>query len=472
MSESKAFARLVEEGAPTAEVLSLNNFMATITTLPGALVNATVLFANGAEALVWRINRTTIDVLLLNDNAVHANEMVVLFKSQLTLPVSKKLLGRIINPLGKPLDGKGFLYSKDEVEYFKNAPGLSARDAVKEPLESGVTVVDTLFPLAKGQRMAVMGDSKSGKTSFMIQTAIHQARAGQTVIYVLISKSRNELNRIVHAFDKAKVRNKVVLVVADVTEPLAVGFLGPYAGCAIGEYFWYAGKDVTVVYDDFTNHAKIYREMALLMGQSVGREAYPGDMFHVHAALLERAGKLKETSSSLSVLVAGSTPNNDLSDFQSTRLISMSDGQIVFDISSLHEGNKPAINIDLSVSRIGGGNNNYLDSGVTDAVKKALGRFKQAKAMTSFIEQVSEVSRLDVALGNRLTEAMQQQPDEFYSFPQQRLLLKAILDNPNPASLNVIWLKDQVQAIKQSRTYNNKDIDSIKDKLIKKAQKQ
>ena len=159
---------------------------------------------------------------------------------------------------------------------------FSMRANVEDPLESGVTLVDTIFPLVMGQRMAVMGDSKSGKTSFMVQAAIHQAQAGQVVIYVLVSKARNELSRTVAAFEKAKVMKNIILVASDTAEPLPVGFLAPYAGCAIGESFWYGGQDVLVIYDDFTNHAKIYREMALLLEQNVGREAYPGEIGRAH----------------------------------------------------------------------------------------------------------------------------------------------------------------------------------------------
>lgn len=467
MVENKTFTRLVKDGKPTAEVLSMNGFTVTLSSLPDAAIYSVVLFSSGAEGVVWQIRQNSLDVLILNDVPIYANELAVLYKQELKIPVSKKLLGRIINPLGKPLDGKGFVVSKDEAPYFRTAPGFSMRANVEDPLESGVTLVDTIFPLVKGQRMAVMGDSKSGKTSFMVQAAIHQAQAGQVVIYVLVAKSRNELSRTVAAFEKAKVMKNIILVVSDTAEPLPVGFLAPYAGCAIGESFWYGGQDVLVIYDDFTNHAKIYREMALLLEQNVGREAYPGDMFHVHAALLERAGKLAKTNSTMSVLVAGSTPNNDLSDFQSTRLISMSDGQIVFDLNSLHDGNRPAINTELSVSRVGGGNNEYLDHQITSSVIRALGRYKQAKAMTSFIEQVSELSRLEVALGTRINEALQQGSDEYYSFAQQRVMLETILKVDDPSYLDVIWLKGQLKNIKPDKQYSIEELDEMVNKLVK-----
>lgn len=467
MLENKTFTKLLRDGKATSEVLSLNGLTATLSPLVDARVYSVVLFAGGAEAVVWQIRPESMDVLILNEVPIHANELAVLYKEELSIGVGKKLLGRIINPLGKPLDGKGFIATKEEAQYFRPAPGFSMRGNVEDPLESGVTLVDTLLPLVKGQRMAVMGDSKSGKTSFLVQAAIHQAQAGMPVVYVLVSKSRNELSRMVETFEKAKVLKNMVLVVSDTAEPLPVSFLAPYAGCAIGESFWYGGQDVLVIYDDFTNHAKVYREMALLLDQNVGREAYPGDMFHVHAALLERAGKLAESNSAMTVLVAGSTPNNDLSDFQSTRLISMSDGQVVFDLNALHEGQRPAINHELSVSRVGGGRNPYLDHQITNSVIRALGRYKQAKAMTSFIEQVSELSRLEVALGLRLTEALQQSSSEYYTFAQQRVLLETILKSDDPSYIDVIWLKGQLSSVKPGKNYSIEELDEVVNKLVK-----
>lgn len=469
MVENKTFTRAIKSGQATSEVLALNGFTATISPLPEAAVYSVVLFSGGAEGMVWQIRQNSMDVLLLNEVPLYANELAVLYKEELKMGVGKKLLGRIINPLGKPLDGKGFVATKTEVQYFRSAPGFKDRGNVQDPLESGVTIVDTLLPLVKGQRMAVMGDSKSGKTSFLVQAAIHQAQAGQVVVYVLVSKARNELARVVEAFERAKVMKNIIIVVSDTAEPLPVGFLAPYAGCAIAEAFWYAGQDVLVVYDDFTNHAKIYREMALLLNQNVGREAYPGDMFHVHAALLERAGKLAEYNSTMTVLVAGSTPNNDLTDYQSTRLISMSDGQIVFDLTALHEGNRPAINTELSVSRVGGGTNKILDSQITNAVFRALGRYKQAKAMTSFIDQISELSRLEVALGTRITEALQQNATEYYTFYQQRVLLEVILKSDDPSVLDVIWLKGEVSKMKAKKDYSPEELEKMISDLVKKT---
>ncbi|MEI8073025.1 MAG: sodium-transporting two-sector ATPase [Candidatus Saccharibacteria bacterium] len=468
MLETKTFTKLVNSGQSTAEVISVSDFVANISLLPGAMVHSVILFAGGAEGVVWQINSDSLDILLLNDLTVYANELAVLYKDELRMGVGKSLLGRVINPLGKPVDGKGFVPTKEDAPYFRQAPGFKDRANVEDSLESGVTLVDILFPLAKGQRMAIMGDSKSGKTSFMVQNAIHQAQQGQIVVYVLVSKSRNELTRIVGHFTDAKVMKNIVLVVADTAEPLPVGFLAPYAGCAIAESFWYEGRDVVVVYDDFTNHAKLYREMALLLNQNVGREAYPGDMFHVHSALLERAGKLDKSNSALSVFVSGSTPGNDLTGYQATSLISMSDGQIVFDLDALHGGMRPAINTELSVSRIGGANK-VIGNQIKNGLSQAISRFRQAKAMTSFTDQASETSRLELALGLRIFEALQQGNDEFYTFFQQRLMIEVILRTEDPGILDVEWLKGKIRKMSTKKEYSEDDLTQMASQLIKES---
>ncbi len=469
MLDNKVFAGLIKKGQPTGEVIALSGFTVNVSPIPDVKVYSVVLFSGGAQGVVWQIHDNSLDILLINTTPIYANELAVLYKDEFRMAVGKELLGRIINPLGKPLDGKGFIPTKKEGAYFRPAPGFKDRGMVEDPLESGVTLVDVILPLVKGQRMAVMGDSKSGKTSFMVQTAIHQARAGQIVVYVLVAKARNELSRIVQHFTEAKVLKNIILVVADSAEPLPIGFLAPYAGCAIAEDFWYNKQDVLIIYDDFTNHAKIYREMALLLNQNVGREAYPGDMFHVHSALLERAGKLGATNATQTVLVAGSTPNNDLTDYQATSLISMSDGQIVFDTEAMHEGIRPAINTDLSVSRVGGGRNSIISHDITKAVIKAIGRYKKAKEMTSFIEQISEASRLEVAVGQRIYEAIQQDYSEYYNFYQERVLLEVILKTNDPTSLDVIWLKEEVDKIKPDKEFTTPQLDSLVQDLIKKS---
>jgi F-type H+-transporting ATPase subunit alpha len=466
MFENKTFAKLVSAGQPTAEVIGLNDFVVSTSLLPDAKVYSVVLFAGGAQGVVWQMYSDHLDILLLNDTPIYANELAVLLNDELRMGVGKQLLGRVVNPMGKPLDGKGFVPTTTEAPYFRTAPGFGERGMVEDPLESGVTMVDVLLPLVKGQRMAVMGDSKSGKTSFLIQTAINQARAGQIVVYVLVSKSRHELSRLVEQFTEAKVLKNIVLVVADTIEPLPIGFLAPFAGCAVAEYFWHNKQDAVIIYDDFSNHAKIYREMALLLDENVGREAYPGDMFHVHSALLERAGKLAATNSALTVFVAGSTPNNDLTGYESTSLISMSDGQIVFDLNAQHEGIRPAINIDLSVSRVGGRSNNIIGQHIATYLQKELGRYKVAQDYTRFADQTSEVSRQEIALGEKIYEALHQESNEFYTFTQQRLLVESVLRSKNAVDLDVAKLKKAVKKVTSDKSLSNEQLTALSDKLL------
>lgn len=466
MFESKSFTKLVDKGQPTAEVVAMNDFVVSTTMLADACVYAVVLFAGGAQGVIWQVHEETLDILLLNDTPVRAGELLVLLNPELNLGVGKQLLGRVVNPLGKPLDGKGFVPTTAQGRYFRPAPSFHERAMVEQQLESGVTVVDTLLPLVKGQRMAIMGDSKSGKTSFLTQVAIQQARAGQIVVYVLVAKPRTELTRLVQEFTAAKVLKSIVLVVSDTMEPLPVGFLAPYAGCAIAEHFWYAKQDVMVIYDDFSNHAKLYREMALLLNENVGREAYPGDMFHVHSALLERAGKLQSTNTALTAMAIGTTPNNDLTGYQATSLISMSDGQIVFDLETMHKGVQPAININLSVSRIGGRSHNPSMQKIAGSVLEELAHYQTALDFTRFGDQASAVARREIAFGQRLYEVFHQRPGESYTLVQQRLMLQAVLELDDPSEFDVTWLKKTVQGI-TAQSLSDDEFDKLAGKLIR-----
>ncbi|MBI2798382.1 sodium-transporting two-sector ATPase [Candidatus Saccharibacteria bacterium] len=471
MFESQIFSKLVKKGQPTAEVVEFNDFIVVTSLLPGVKVHSEVIFAGGAQGVVWQLNADSLQILLLNSELVRAGELVTILNAELSLGVGKKLLGRVVSPLGRPLDGKGFVPSTQVSPYFRAAPPFRDRAMVQEQLESGVTVVDTLLPLVKGQRMAIMGDSKSGKTSFLSQVAIHQAQAGQLVVYVLIAKPRAELNRLVKMFNESGVMKNMVMVVADSMDPLAVGFLAPYAGCAVAESLWYGGQDVIVIYDDFSNHAKIYREMALLVDQNVGREAYPGDMFHVHSALLERAGKLAKTNSAQTVFAVGTTPNNDLTGYQATSLISMSDGQIVFDLETMHQGEHPAINVGLSVSRVGGRSLQPSMQEIVVSVRKEMSRYQTALDYTRFGDQSSQVAQHEIAMGERINEVFRQESGENYSLAQQRLMLEVVLRLESPRNFDVAWLKNEVAKIKIPAKPTDEQYASLASQLLKNGTK-
>ncbi len=429
----------------TAEVVAVHECIVLTTPLKGAPVFSEVAFAGGAKGIVWQIDADGLEILLLSNQTVRAGELVSLQSKEISLPVGKGIVGRVIDPLGKPLDGKGYIASTTDAPYFRSAPNFQQRDDLNEQLITGVSYVDTLLPIVKGQRIAIMGDSKSGKTSFMTQVAIAQAKSGKSVVYVLIAKRRIEVNRLVEVFKHAGVMQHITLVVTVAGESLPLGVLAPYAGCAVAEYFWSQKKDVVVLYDDFSNFAKLYREMSLLLRNNAGREAYPGDMFHVQSALLERAGKLKATGFSQTILVAGATPNNDLTGYQSTSLISMTDGQIVFDTEVLRRGVMPAININLSVSRIGGRSQNPTMQQLSAKIMQELSNYRSAEEYTRFSDQMSDYAQQELAVGHQLTEVLSQEPNDFFSLPQQRAIIEVVLEQEGKGQLDIEKLKKTVQ---------------------------
>ncbi|MBA3679303.1 sodium-transporting two-sector ATPase [Candidatus Saccharibacteria bacterium] len=456
----------------TAEVIAIRECIVLTTPLTEAPIFAEVAFAGGARGVVWQIDPDGLEILLLSDQPVKAGELVTIVSPELSLPVGENILGRVIDPLGRPLDGQGYIKTSSQAPYFRSAPTFQQRDDLDEQLVTGVSYVDTLLPIVKGQRIAIMGDSKSGKTSFMTQAAIAQARAGRVVVYVLVAKRRIEVNRLVEVFKAAKVMSQITLVVTVAGESLPLGVLAPYAGCAVGEYFWHQKKDVVVLYDDFSNLAKLYREMSLLLRNNVGREAYPGDMFHVQSALLERAGKLRETGSSQTILVAGSTPNNDLTSYQATSLISMTDGQIVFDTEVLHRGISPAINLNLSVSRIGGRSQSSAMQRLSATVTQELANFHSAEEYTRFSDQMSEFAQREIILGKQLIEAFIQSSDEFYSLAQQRVILEVILRQETPVKMNIAELKETVQKkLPGNKSVTENDISALAGSLMKRRHK-
>lgn len=469
MKVDQNFTKLVKGGMPTGEVVAVQENLVLTTPLNGAKVFASVLFGNGARGIIWQIDETGFGVLPLTSQPIKAGEMVVVAVESLTFGVSKKTLGRVIDPLGRPLDGKGFLTPTAEVPYFRNAPTFQERDELNEQLETGVTLVDTLIPIVKGQRIAIMGDSKSGKTTFLAQTAIHQAKLGRPVIYVLVAKRRMEMNYLIKHFTDSGVMNNITLIVTTSSDPLPLGILAPYAGCALGEYLWQdQNQDTVLIYDDFTAQAKLYREMSLLLGNNAGREAYPGDMFHVQSALLERAGKLKKTGATQTVLVTGLTPNNDLTGYQSTSLISMTDGQIVFDTEIIHQGRLPAINNGLSVSRIGGRVQSSAIRNLSRSIVKELANYRSAKEYTRFNDQSSDLAEREIILGDQIYAVLSQRSDEWFNLNEQRVLLEIILRQEIPHNFDIDKLKKIVKKeVGSHKSLDEDKVSAIAGKIIK-----
>ena len=459
----------ITNGKHSAVVLARNGFIVETGPIEGIHLQATVTFDDGSVGLVWRA-ADTMQVLLLDEaKGVEVGTKLTPMHREVAVPVGSHLLGQTVDALARPIDQevkKASVKPTKLMPVFAEAPTFYSRAVVDSQLETGITLVDTLFPIVRGQRIAILGDAKAGKTTFLTQTAIHQAKAGKLVVYVAIIKHKHDIEKLRYKLYKSGAQKNIVLVVADSFDPLPLTYLAPYGACAIAESFWQDGKDVVVIYDDLSAHAKVYREMALLLRTNPGREGFPGNMFYTHSSLLERAGKLKSTGASQTVLAGGTTPNGDITGYFSTNLISMTDGQIIFDLATMRRGIKPAINIGLSVSRVGGRGQDPEFQALSSRVMEELAAYRRASSFARFGSQLSDAAAAKLKLGAKLYELFGQNPDQEFSLDEQRVLLEAIFLTDDVAALNIGWLKSVIHDV-VTRNLKDHDYKSLAKELIK-----
>ena len=453
-----------EEGV--SEVIGNGDFYVEMAVLAGICRYSRIVFENGASGFVWQVANDSMKVLIIDGELPEVGSLGADTSKSLSTMISSDLLGRVVDPLLRPLDGKPEVVSSKQRNIFSPAPSFNDRDLINEQLATGVTVVDTMFPIVKGQRIAVVGEAKSGKSGFLLQTATSQAKAGSINVIVLIAKRWSDIRKQVEYLRQSGGLERTVIIVADVSQPLPLSFIAPYIGAAIAESFWYAKHDTVLMLDDLSHHAKIYREFSLKLNLPAGREAYPGDMFYMHSSLLERAGKLKTTGSTQTILATGTTPNADIANFLSTSLISMTDGQLVFDLQTLHRGRRPSINLEQSVSRVGGRIQSERGQQLSGEVRQALSRARSAEEFGRFGGQTSEVVTNQLELAKRINEAFTQTLAQSFSITEQQLLLTAILGSNVPVSLNVPWLRTVIADVAK-QPVNDDEIDSIAAELTK-----
>lgn len=463
MYDNNLFQKLVGSGQPTGEIISVDRFLVTVKGLDGVAANALVLFENGQRGMVREVGVE--DVLILNLDAENSQlgSLVVLENNVLTTGVGESLIGRIVNPLGQPLDGKGAIRFEANWPVFNKAPGIMERSLLKDQLPSGVTVVDMMFPIVLGQRIAVLGDTKSGKTSFLTQLGVNQVGTDRVVVYVLIGKRRLEIDALLSRLNETGAIANSIVVVANIFDSLAQSYLAPYVGCSIAEYLWYHGRDVVIIYDDLSSHAKVYREVSLLEQVNPGRDSYPGDMFYAHSSLLERAGKLASNEKTLTVLPTVVTPGDDITAYLPTSIMSITDGQLIFDLATFRQNIKPALNTGLSVSRVGGRAQNKRQKKLSGALFKSLAAYRQASEFSHFGSDITPETMQALQLGQQINEAFRQTPGELFTLTEQELILETVLAAAGQRKLNIGLLKMKVHELAPSI----KDEDAI-DGAIKK----
>lgn len=395
-------------------VRSVMHSMVYASGLPKARVMELVVSETGQQGIVQSLLPDTVEIMMLEGKAVRHGTAIARTNEILSIPVSDQLLGRSVDPFVNPIDGGKPFYPFTEFRDFESpAPPIFQRAKISEAFTTGITIVDLMVPLGKGQRELVIGDQRSGKTTFLLQTMLNQAELGTICIFVGIGKKKATIKRMQENFAQTGIAQNVIIVAADASSPASYIYLVPFTGMAIAEYFRDKGKDVFLVFDGLNIHAKLYREIALLAKRTPGREAYPGDIFYLHSHLLERAGKVKlanGASASITLLATIETVGGDFTGYIQTNAMSMTDGHIFFDLETYQQGNRPAINVPLSVSRVGKQTQSSLEREISAAISTILADYTRALGYARFGVELSGKTRDVIELGEKVTELFQQEP--------------------------------------------------------------
>ena len=412
-------------------VRKVGDGVALIEGIDHAFYGEVVVFDNGIKGMVMSIERKRMGVMLFGDeDDISEGMKVARTMSEAGIEVSDNLPGRVINALGSPIDGKGRIEKMGFRPVENPAPSIVARHPVNTPLETGILAIDSMFPIGRGQRELIIGDRQTGKTSIAVDTIINQKDKGVICIYVAIGQKASTVAKVAQILEKNGAMDHTVIVSATASEPASMQYIAPYAGTAIAEYFMQQGRDVLIVYDDLSKHAVAYREISLLLGRSPGREAYPGDVFYLHSRLLERSSRLKESlgGGSITALPIIETLEGDVSAYIPTNVISITDGQIFLEEDLFYEGIRPAVNVGLSVSRVGGAAQSKAMKKATGALRINLAQFREMEVFTQFSSDLDPATKELLDNGHALIEILKQNVGNPLSMPEQVITLVAAND--------------------------------------------
>jgi F-type H+/Na+-transporting ATPase subunit alpha len=392
-------------------IVEVGDGIARVSGLPGAAVNELLEFEDGTLGLALNLDEDTIGAVVLGEVDHLEEEQTVKATGRIqTVPVGDGLLGRVVNALGEPIDGKGPITSTESRRMEVQAPGIVGRQPVAEPLQTGIKAIDAMTPIGRGQRELIIGDRKTGKTTVAIDTIINQAGQGVKCIYVAIGQKNSSVAQTVATLEEHQALDYTVVVVASAGDPAPFKYLAPYAGCAMGQHWMEHGEHALIVYDDLSKQAEAYRAVSLLLRRPPGREAYPGDVFYLHSRLLERCAKLSDDlgGGSMTGLPIIETKANDISAYIPTNVISITDGQIFLEADLFNAGVRPAINVGRSVSRVGGNAQIRAMRKVAGNLRLALSQYRDLEAFAAFASDLDAASRAQLDRGARLVELLKQ----------------------------------------------------------------
>ena len=401
----------ISKDSEVGTVVTVGDGIATIYGIDHAMYGEIVTFENGLKGMVQDIQKDEIGCILFgSDTGIKEGTKVARTKKKAGIPVGDKFIGRVINALGAPIDGAGEIEADDYRPIENEAPGIIDRKSVSVPMETGILSIDSMFPIGRGQRELIIGDRQTGKTSIATDTILNQNGNGVICIYVAIGQKASSISIVVNTFKTSGAMDHTIVLASTASDCAPLQYIAPYAGTALAEYFMYKGKDVLIVYDDLSKHAVAYRALSLLLGRSPGREAYPGDVFYLHSRLLERSSRLSEEKGggSITALPIIETQAGDVSAYIPTNVISITDGQIFLESSLFFSGMRPAVNVGLSVSRVGG-------DAQTKAMKKAAGslridlaQYREMEVFTQFSSDLDDATKEQLEYGSGLMELLKQ----------------------------------------------------------------
>ncbi len=432
------------------KVLSVGDGIAIVYGLQQAMMGELLEFPEGVKGLVFNLEEHHVGVILLGESEkIKEGDLVKTTKRIFEVPVGEELLGRVVNPLGQPLDAKGAIHAKHFLPVERKAQGVMQRGSINASMETGIKVIDALVPIGRGQRELIIGDRQTGKTTLAVDTILNQKGKNTICIYVAIGQKESSVSTLVELFNQHQALDYTIVVTAGASKEGTLLYLAPFAGVTMGEYFMEQGKDVLIVYDDLTKHAVAYRELSLLLRRPPGREAYPGDVFYLHSRLLERSARLNDKlgGGSITALPIIETKAGDISAYISTNVISITDGQIFLEAELFYSGIRPAINAGLSVSRVGGAAQWKGMRKVAGTLRINLANYRELESFAQFGSDLDASAKKRLERGRKTVELLKQDVHELVQMPTQIVSVYALSEG-HMDDLNI----DQVKALEAEIT--------------------